>query len=293
MKRYAAIDVGSNAVRLLIADIIQNGEDVTFKKNILLRVPVRLGEDAFLYQKLSAKKIVDFVKTMQAFRTMMDVFKVEHYMACATSAMRESNNGLDVVNLIKKEANINLEIISGQQEANIIYAGHIDDKLHKTGNYLYIDVGGGSTELSLFNEGNLLASRSFDLGTIRILDKKDRKETWNDLKKWIKQYTENMQTCYGIGSGGNINKLFMLSKQKEGKPLSIRKLKDLQKHISAYSYQDRINILGLKEDRADVIIPATEIYLTVMQFAKIRQIYVPRIGMVDGIIHFLIKEKHL
>lgn len=290
--RYAAIDVGSNAVRLLIADIIQTSQGYEFKKNTLVRVPVRLGDDAFLDHKISPKKADDLVDTMKAFSSLMKVFKVSDYMACATSAMREAQNSADILKRIQDEAQVNLKIVHGQDEAKIIYANHIEEKLDKNKNYLYIDVGGGSTELSVFIQNELVDSKSFNLGTIRILDNQDTEETWNDMRNWVKNNTKGLKNLNGIGTGGNINKLYRLSEVKEDAPMSTAKLVDLYKYLSSYSLKDRINILGLKQDRADVIIPACEIYLTVLKVAGIKQIFVPRVGMADGIINVLI-EKNL
>jgi exopolyphosphatase/guanosine-5'-triphosphate,3'-diphosphate pyrophosphatase len=289
--RYAAIDVGSNAVRLLIAEIIENNGSISFKKNTLLRVPVRLGDDAFLNKKISDKKANDLIKSMQAFRNLMDVFKVTDYMACATSAMREAVNGQDVANRIKEEADIDLEIVHGQNEARIIYASHAEVNIDKGKNYLYIDVGGGSTELSLFSGEQLLASQSFNLGTIRILDNQDKDETWTEMKNFIREHTRAHKNIFGIGTGGNINKLYKLSGEKDNsEPLSYLKLKTLYNYLNSFSLKDRINVLGLNQDRADVIIPACEIYLTVLKCAGIKSIYVPTVGMVDGIIQILIDK---
>jgi exopolyphosphatase / guanosine-5'-triphosphate,3'-diphosphate pyrophosphatase len=290
--RYAAIDIGSNAVRLLIADIIENGKEISFKKNTLVRVPLRLGDDAFLDKNISPKKAEDLLKTMQAFRHLMDVYQVEDYMACATSAMREAANGPGMVKMIRKEANINLEIVEGQREANIIYSSHIEQHLERKKNYLYIDVGGGSTELSVFSNGELVASRSFNLGGIRILDNQDKEETWTEMKNWVKEQTRTHKNLTGIGTGGNINRLYKMADEKEGVPLTFTKLRALHSYLSSYSLKDRISVLGLNQDRADVIIPASEIYLTVMKWGGVKQIFVPRVGLVDGIIQLLI-EKNL
>lgn len=290
--RYAAIDIGSNAVRLLIADIIENNGAVSFKKNTLIRVPLRLGDDAFLDHHISLKKATDLVKTMQAFRNLMDVYKVSDYYAYATSAMREAKNGADVAKQVKESADIDLEIIHGQKEANVIYASHVEQIIDKGKNYLYIDVGGGSTELSLFSDGELLASKSFNLGTIRILDNQDTEETWSDMKEFVREHTRHYKAISGIGTGGNINKLYRLSEEKDKAPLSYQKLRSLYNYLNAFSLKDRINVLGLNQDRADVIIPACEIFLTVMKCAGIKNIYVPSVGMVDGIIQLLI-EKNL
>lgn len=288
--KYGAIDIGSNAVRLLIADIIENNGSVSFKKNTLIRVPLRLGDDAFLHQHISDKKADDLVKTMHAFRSLMDVYKVTDYMAFATSAMREAKNGNVVVKRVIEEANINLEIIHGQKEAKIIYASHADQAIDKSKTYLYVDVGGGSTELSLFSAGELLASRSFNLGTIRILDNQDTEETWNDMHDFLREHTRHFKGILGIGTGGNINKLYKLADEKDKAPMSFTKLKSLYSYLNSFSLKDRINVLGLNQDRADVIIPACEIYLSVMKWGGIKQIYVPSVGMVDGIIQTLIEN---
>jgi exopolyphosphatase/guanosine-5'-triphosphate,3'-diphosphate pyrophosphatase len=290
--RYAAIDTGSNAVRLLIADVTDNDGTYTFKKNTLIRVPLRLGDDAFLDQHISDKKADDLVKTMVAFKNLMDVYKVNDYMACATSAMREAKNGPEIIKRIKEEANLDLEIIHGEREAGIIYASHTGLDLDESKNYLYIDVGGGSTELTLFSDGDLIASQSFNIGTIRILDNQDKDETWKEMQDFVRKHTKPYKDIHGVGTGGNINKLFKLSNEKDGEPLSYTKLKSLYSYLSSYSLKDRINVLKLNQDRADVIIPACEIYTTVMKWANIKQIYVPSVGMADGIIQTLI-EKNL
>lgn len=290
MLRYAAIDVGSNAVRLLIADITQNEKGYGFKKNTLVRVPLRLGDDAFLDQKISPKKIEDLVKTMSAFKNLMDVYHVSKYLACATSAMREAENGKDVIKKLKKLADIDLEIIEGQREANIIYSNHIEENLDAKKSYLYIDVGGGSTELSVFVNKQPLASRSFNIGTIRILDNQDKEETWDDMRDWVKAHTKDLKNLAGIGTGGNINKLFRMSGEKEDMPLTFLKLKTMYNELNSYSLKERITLMKLNQDRADVIIPACEIYLTLMKWTGVKQIYVPKVGMVDGIINLLIEE---
>ncbi len=288
--RYAAIDIGSNAIRLLIADLSENSEPVTFKKNTLLRVPLRLGDDAFIQKKISEKKINDLVKTMHSFRLLMDVYGVATYLACATSAMRESENGPEIVKQVKEQAGVDLEIVGGQREAKIIYASHFEEKLDRKKNYLYIDVGGGSTELSFFSDGVLVASQSFNIGTIRMLDNQDKAETWKEMERFIQAKVKSHKNITGIGTGGNINKLFRLSEEKEGKPMSLSKLKSLYNHLNSYSMKDRIQVLGLNQDRADVIIPAAQIFITVMKWAGVANIYVPKVGMVDGIIQTLIEE---
>jgi exopolyphosphatase/guanosine-5'-triphosphate,3'-diphosphate pyrophosphatase len=291
--RYGAIDTGSNAVRLLIADVTTNNNGkTTFKKNTLIRVPLRLGDDAFLDKHISDKKADDLVKTMHAFKNLMDVYKVNDYMACATSAMREAGNGQDIIKRIKIEANLDLEIIQGEREANIIYASHTNIDLDKDKTYLYIDVGGGSTELTIFSEGEMLAAQSFNIGTIRILDNQDKEETWKEMQDFVRYHTRKFKSVWGVGTGGNINKLFKLADLKDNEPLSYSKLKSLYEFLDSYSLKDRINVLKLNPDRADVIIPACQIYTRVMKWADIKNIYVPSVGMADGIIQTLI-EKNL
>jgi exopolyphosphatase/guanosine-5'-triphosphate,3'-diphosphate pyrophosphatase len=277
---------------LLIADIIENNASISFKKNTLVRVPLRLGDDAFLDHHLSDRKSTDLLKTMSAFRNLMDVYKVTDYMAYATSAMREAKNGGEIAKQIKSEANIDLEIVNGQKEAMIIYSSHVEQNIDKTKNYLYIDVGGGSTELSLFSAGELWASRSFNIGTIRMLDNQDTEESWSDMKDFLRENTRPFKVISGIGTGGNINKLYKLAEEKEGAPLSFGKLKTLYNYLNSFSLKDRINVLGLNQDRADVIIPACEIYMTVMKAANIKNIYVPTVGLVDGIIQTLIERNY-
>ncbi|WP_262245975.1 Ppx/GppA phosphatase family protein [Parapedobacter soli] len=286
--RYAAIDIGSNAVRLLIADIIRNDDVISFKKNTLVRVPLRLGDDAFIDRRISEPKAEDLVKTMAAFRNLMDVYKVSKYMACATSAMREAVNGASLLDVING-AGIDLKIIDGREEARIIYNSRIEQHLNNNKAYLYIDVGGGSTELSVFADSKLVASASFNVGTIRILDNQDREETWDEMRTWVKTHTKEFKAVYGIGTGGNINKLSRLANNnKEDKPISFTKLKSLYQYLNSFSLKDRINVLGLNHDRADVIIPACEIFLTLMKAGRLRQIIVPRVGLADGIIQTLI-----
>ncbi len=290
MLRYAAIDVGSNAVRLLIADITYSDNGFGFKKNTLVRVPLRLGDDAFLDKRISERKIEDLLKTMSAFRNLMDVYQVTKYLACATSSMREAGNGQEIIQLIKDKVNIDLEIIEGQKEANIIYANHIEDNLDIKKNYLYIDVGGGSTELSVFINKMPVASKSFDIGTIRILDNQDKEETWEEMRLWVKDQTKFHKNLAGIGTGGNINKLYRMANEKEGLPLTFLKLKSLYNQLNSHSLKERIQVFGLNPDHADVIIPAAEIFITLMKWTGIKQVYVPRVGMVDGIINLLIEE---
>lgn len=289
--RFAAIDIGSNAVRLLIANIIETDAGYSYKKDTLLRIPLRLGDDAFINNKISEKKIKELTQTMIAFRNLLDVFKVNLYLAYATSAMREAVNGQDIIKRIKKEANIKIEIISGNVEAKIIYSSHIEQTLDQKKNYVYVDVGGGSTEVSFFVKNKVVASQSFNIGTIRMLDNKDTESEWDKMKEFLKSKSKNIKPLLAIGTGGNINKLHRLSGEKDSSPLTFTKIKSLYNYLNSYSLKDRIQILELNQDRADVIIPATEIYMTVMKYANAKIIYVPKVGLVDGIIVHLIETK--
>lgn len=287
--RYAAIDIGSNAVRLLIADIIRNNGIVSFKKNTLVRVPLRLGDDAFINKEISSQKEEDLIKTMSAFRNLMDVYKVSEYMACATSAMREAANGGEIVKKVQQKG-VDLQIIDGSREAKIIYSSHIQQQLEGKKTYLYIDVGGGSTELTLFDDLKMIASRSFDIGTIRILDNQDKEETWEEMRNWVREQCKPFKVVDGIGTGGNINKLSRLVNVGGDKPMSYAKLKSMYEYLNSFSLKDRINVLGLNSDRADVIIPACEIFLSLMKHGRLRKINVPRVGLADGMIQTMIDQ---
>lgn len=287
--RYAAIDIGSNAVRLLIADILEKKDEVVYTKNTLLRVPLRLGDDAFIDKHISAAKFQDMVKTMRSFRNLMDVYKVTDYMACATSAMRDSDNGAEVVKACQEEG-IDIQIIDGGVEAKIIYNSYLSNTIDKNKVYLYIDVGGGSTEITLFANGELVDSCSFNLGTIRILDNQDQPETWDNMRRWVKEKTKGHKNIYGIGTGGNINKLSRIANAKGDNPMTYAKLKAIFDHLNSFSLKDRIHELGLRSDRADVIIPAAEIFLTIMKVGHLKNIVAPRVGLVDGIIQTLIDK---
>lgn len=289
--KFAAIDIGSNAVRLLFGNVYEGKGNPIFKKADLVRVPLRLGEDAFLRKKISPEKIAKLVLVMRSFRNLIDFYEVEGLRACATAAMREATNGAEVVALIKKETGINIEIIDGKTEARVIYENHAAELLDGENDYLYIDVGGGSTELTLFSNNKIIASRSFNIGTIRLLNDLVTKEQWNEFKDWIKVVSaEHKRPLLAIGSGGNINKLFKMSRKKQNRPLPYAKLKELYEFLDSYTLDERIKILGLNPDRADVIIPASRIFLTIMKIADIPKIYVPQIGMSDGLIHLLYEE---
>ena len=288
--KLAAVDIGSNAVRLLLCEVIEQTPQPIFKKIELVRVPIRLGEDVFTNQKVSEQKINRLIKAMKAFKLLIDVFECKGYKACATAAMREATNGADIIARVKKESDLTIEIIDGHTEAKIIYANHIAEELSNDFSYLYIDVGGGSTELTLFSNKEIIASRSFNIGTIRLLHDKVTKETWDEMKQWILKNINGAKPLQAIGSGGNINKIYKLAYGKEIKPMSHKKIKEIADHIAEFSYEERIAKLGLNDDRADVILPAAKIFLSVMKTAAIEKILVPQSGLSDGLIHVLYEK---
>ena len=285
IKKYAAIDIGSNAVRLLISNIIeQKGKPPLFKKSSLVRVPIRLGADVFLNQEISKENEIRLIDTMNAFRLLMQAHKVKVYKACATSAMREAENGFNVAKHIAKHCKIKIDIINGEEEAAIIAATDLNQHLDENKTYLYVDVGGGSTEFSVIHQGRTVASRSFKIGTVRLLNDIVQKEAWFELEQWIRGNTKEYEKVDLIGSGGNINKIFKISGKAIGKPLTYFYLTSFYQMLQSYSYEERITELDLNQDRADVIIPATRIYLSAMKWSGAKDIYVPKIGLSDGII---------
>lgn len=291
LKKYAAIDIGSNAVRLLISNIIEDGDKpVRFKKSSLVRVPIRLGEDVFVNNAISNENIVRMKDTMKAFKLLMKSHRVERYKACATSAMREADNGHEIAEMIKKISDIDIDIIDGEEEAAIIAATDLHAYIQPDKTYLYVDVGGGSTEFSIIHNKQTVASKSFRIGTIRILKDIVKREKWLELESWIKSETIDYDKIEVIGSGGNINKIFKISGKAIGKPLTYFYLSAYYHTLKSYSYEERITELDLNQDRADVIIPAMQIYLSAMKWSKAKHIYVPKIGLSDGIIKSLYYE---
>ena len=290
IKKYGAIDIGSNAIRLLIANVIvKDGKEPQFKKSSLVRVPIRLGADAFVSGVISEENTTRMIEAMNAFKLLMNVHKVERYKACATSAMREATNGSEVVQKIEKETGVKIDIIGGKEEASIISSTDLNELIQGNNSYLYVDVGGGSTEFTVFSEGKIITSKSFKMGTVRLLNNKKsvNKEIFASVEKWIHKNTKDLKKLSLIGSGGNINKLFKMSGRTEGKPISYIYLNAQYQFLKKMSYQDRIVELSLNPDRADVIIPATKIYLSAMKWSGARKIYVPKIGLSDGIIKSL------
>ena len=293
-KNYAAIDIGSNAVRLLVSTITeQKGrEDTDFRKTSLVRVPIRLGEDVFEKSVISEKNIERMVDTMQAFNLLMKSHGIEKYKACATSAMREAKNGAEVVEKIKAKTGVEIEIIDGNHEAAIIAATDLHELIKNDCNYLYVDVGGGSTEYTLYSSGKTVASRSFKIGTVRLLNDLVDDGAWEEMEKWVRETTKPYKKIDLIGSGGNINNIFKTSGKKEGKPLSLAYIKKYNDLLNSLSYEERVMDLKLKSDRADVIIPASKIYLSSMKWARADNIFVPKIGLADGIIKSLYNDNN-
>jgi len=289
--RLAAIDIGSNAARLLISDVIIGPQgNPEFIKAALVRAPLRLGFEVFDKGEIPPAKVEKVIKTMKSYKLLLDVYEVKHVKACATSAMRDATNGAEIIRKVKTETGIEIKIISGQEEASLIYENHIAENMTKEESYLYIDVGGGSTELTFFTDGKLVFKESFNIGTIRLLKNQVSEAMWDEMREFIKQKTKGYHHVTAIGSGGNINKIFSLSKRKEGKPLQLDLLRDYFKEFSNLSVNQRMTLYHLREDRADVIVPALLIYINVMRWADTEEIYIPKIGLADGLIHTLYEE---
>lgn len=292
IKKYAAIDIGSNAMRLLIANVVeQEGKETQFNKSSLIRVPIRLGQDVFTVGSVSDENIDRMVDAMKAFKLLMGIHNIKKYKAFATSAMREAYNSKEIISLIKKKADIKVEIIDGKKEAVIIASNELHYLLTSDATYLYVDVGGGSTEFSLFSNGKIIAAKSFKAGTIRLLNGVVSDIVWDEIKKWIITHTEAYDEVALIGSGGNINKILKMSENNPDKPLSYIYLNAQFANLNALTYEQRIAELGMNTDRADVIIPALHIYLNAMKWSKATKIYVPKIGLADGIIKAMYYKK--
>jgi exopolyphosphatase/guanosine-5'-triphosphate,3'-diphosphate pyrophosphatase len=286
--KLAAIDIGSNAARLLISEVTkQPKQDPVFNKINLVRVPLRLGFDVFETGEISKVKVKMLMQTLKAYQHLLEAYEIKHVYACATSAMRDARNSKDIIRKVKLETGIEIKVISGQEEASFIYENHVAENLDSDHSYLYIDVGGGSTELTFFADGKLISKESFNIGTIRLLKNQIKEKTWDDMKDYVKKNIKSALPSIAIGSGGNITKILSMSRLKEGKPLSLDLLKDYYKELSSVSLDERMRLFGLKEDRADVIVPALLIYVQIMKWASIDEIYVPKIGLVDGLIHHL------
>lgn len=288
MKRLGAIDIGSNAVRMLISTLLENNGEYSLKKTEYLRIPIRLGEDVFNYGKITDQKAEKLLKALEAFKLVFDLFDVSDSMVCATSAMRESENGAEIVKLVKQKTGFQINVISGEKEAEIINDVVVISL--DSANYLHIDVGGGSTELNLYYKKKKIESASFAIGSVRILQKEDHPEEWTRMEQWVKKLTKNKGDITAVGTGGNINKIYALSDAKNSKPIGLKKIKQIRDNIASHTYEQRINLLQLNPDRADVILPASEIYIKVMEWAGIQELVSPDVGLKEGIIYSLMKK---
>lgn len=282
--KIAAIDIGSNAARLLINEVKVNNKKPEFIKLNLLRIPLRLGMDVFTIGKIGAEREKMVIDSMKIFSDLMKIYKVDHYRACATSAMRDAANGNEIIEKVKDASGINIEIISGDEEATLIYENHVAEGLDKDFAYLYIDVGGGSTELTFYENGKMVYERSFNIGTIRLLNNLVTEDNWKEMKDEIKENIVSKKPIVAIGSGGNINKVFSMSKTKDGKPMSSSHLKKVYKEFNELSVEERMTKHSLREDRADVLVHALNIFNNVMSWSDINRIFVPKISVADGLI---------
>ena len=292
VRKYAAIDIGSNAIRLLTHNVIEEeGKDTLFRKSALVRLPIRLGEDVFNNGTISKRNEERLLNAMKAFQLLMEVHGVEKYMACATSAMREADNGQLVIDNILEASGVHIQLIDGEREASIIASTDLKNLIRKDEAYLYIDVGGGSTEFTVFSEGKIKISESFKIGTVRLLNGMVDDSMWDELELWLKKHVKGLPNLSIIGSGGNINKLHKMSGRKEGESLSYIWLRAQYHFLKSLTFEERVSELGLNPDRADVIIPATQIFVSSAKWIGAKKIHVPKIGLSDGIIKTLYYNK--
>lgn len=292
IEKYGAVDIGSNAIRLLVVTVIeQEGRAPIFKKTSLVRVPIRLGAEVFLNGKISKKSADSMIDAMQAFRLLMKTHNIKRFRACATSAMREASNGREIANRIKEKSGLSINIIDGNDEAAIIASTDLKNLIQDDKVFLYVDVGGGSTELTVFANGSNITSKSFKLGTVRMLEGLVDESVWEAMEFWIKKETKAFKKISMIGSGGNINTIFKKSGKKLGKPLSYLYLSSYYELMKSLTYEERITELDMNPDRADVVIHATRIYLSAMKWSRAKSVYVPKIGLSDGIVRSLYNEK--
>ncbi len=289
MFRYASVDIGSNAVRLLLCNVSEEHGVIHYNKGELVRIPLRLGEDVFSSGKISAKRGRDFIKTMNAFHLLIQVYNPIAYRACATASLREAANGAELVKLVQKDSGLKIEIIDGKTEAELIYSNHTEELLNHSRSYLYIDVGGGSTEITLFDKGVWQASKSFNIGTLRWLQGKVSKDLWLEMKEWVKDVTADHEQISAIGSGGNINKIFKMLGRKD-KPLFFSQIKMLYDEMKPLSIDERIERWDFNPDRADVIVPAARIFVRILKWTGIGTVIAPKIGLADGLVLLQYKE---
>ncbi len=292
LEKLAAIDIGSNAMRLLICNVIEDKEKTIYKKIALIRLPIRLGAEAFTAQSISPITSDRFLKGMKAYQYLMEVHQVKAYRACATSAMREAMNGEKLAQRIKEETGIQVDIINGKEEAKIIHQAHFKENLDPLKQYMYVDVGGGSTEITLFAKGEPVRAKSFEIGTIRILNQMVKDATWNELEEFVRGAARDFNDLETIGSGGNINKLYKLSGRSYPKPMELEQLQHLNHMLLNMTEEDRVRRLKLNTDRADVIVPASRIFVSCMEWANSQRVHVPKIGLADGLIMQLNDEIH-
>ena len=292
IEKYGAVDIGSNAIRLLIVSVIeQNGKDTLFKKTSLVRVPIRLGAEVFLEGKITDYSAARMLDAMTAFRLLMKTHNISRFRACATSAMREASNGERIAETIGQLSGLPINIIDGNDEAAIIASTDLKSLIEADKVFLYVDVGGGSTELTLFAKGHVVATKSLKLGTVRLINDIVDDGMWEEMESWIKTETKGFKKISLIGSGGNINTIYKKSGRKIGKPLSYFYLSSYYEYLKSFSYEERITELDMNPDRADVVVPATRIYLSAMKWSKAKNVYVPKIGLSDGIVRSLYNEK--
>jgi exopolyphosphatase/guanosine-5'-triphosphate,3'-diphosphate pyrophosphatase len=291
IKKYAAIDVGSNAIRMLVSNVINHKGKRTILKNALVRVPIRLGEDSFTSGSISKKNKKRIVKSMKAFKMLMKVHGVKDYMAYATSALREAKNGSKVVKEVLSKSGIQIEIIDGKKEAKIISNTNVFDVVGKEKTFLYVDVGGGSTEFSILKNGKRIHSKSFKIGTVRLLNNGVSDEMWEHAQKWVKEKTKEYNKIYLLGTGGNINKLHKIAGIKDNRPITFLTLNAIYARLSKMTYEERIVELGLNPDRSDVILPAAKLFLRTLNWSGAKVVYVPKVGLSDGMIRELCKKK--
>ena len=282
--RFAAIDVGSNAMRLFFCRVLENGDGPTFIKESMIRMPLRLGHDAFTENIISDETCNKFVSTMHGFGSLIQAYDPISFKACATEAMRQATNGLDLVKRVKEETGINLNIITGKEEADIIISTHIDRYVQTDQHCLYVDVGGGSTELTIIKNKKTLFSKSFSIGSVRLLEEQVTADDWSMMKEWIVDKTSTITNIQSIGSGGNINKILTLLEKSKGKSVTIQEIKSIIKKIKPFSIYDRIVKLGLRPDRADVIVHAGKIYSKCMKWSGANNMIVPQVGLADGMV---------